>query len=508
MQASSRVVVNTLAQYARTLINIVLSLITVRIVLRTLGVDDYGIYTLVAGVVSMLTFITGALATTTQRYISYYQGVDDSQKLKEVFTNSFFIHIGLGLLVFLILAAITPLLFNGFLNIHVDRINAARHVYFCVIAIVFVTFVSSPFKALCIAHENIVFTSIIDVFDGFIKLFLVIVMAFITWDKLVYYGISLLLVQFVNFIVFLIYCSKRYNECVWPRINFINRGYIKEMISFAGWNVYSTGCWAGRQQGVAIVLNKMMNTAVNAAYGVGFHISSYANFLANAIAAAIQPQIVRNEGAGNRKQALWLTCTSCKFSFFLTAMIALPCIFEINSLLKLWLGSVPEYTALICVMALLTSLLNSLTSSLGHINQAVGNIKMYSIITNTPKLITILLVWLVLYMEMNIVWVVVFYVLIEFVCSWIRIPYIHKTAALDVTDFIDNVIIPEIAPTVICIITCYLCSKFIDFKFDFVITFVLSVIIYTVSIYKLGLSSREKDILMSILKRFKIGKSH
>lgn len=503
MQASSRVVVNTLAQYVRTIINIILSLITVRIVLRTLGVDDFGIYTLVAGVVSMLTFITGALATTTQRYISFYQGINDLQKLKSVFANSFLIQAGLGIFVLVILAAITPFLFNGFLNIPPERNSAAMYVYFCVITIVYLTFICSPFKALCIAHENIVFNSIIDVLDGFIKLVLVIFMAYVPWDNLIYYGLSLLLVQIVNFVVFLIYCRKKYEECIFPKLSFLNGTYVKEMISFAGWNVYSTGCWAGRQQGVAIVLNKMMNTAVNAAYGVGFQISSYTNFLANAIAAAIQPQIVRNEGAGNRKQALWLTCTSCKFSFFLTAMVVVPCIFEIDSLLLLWLGEVPEYTTLFCIMALLVSLFNSLTSSLGHMNQAVGNIKMYSILTNTPKLLTIPFAWFVLYMKLNIVWLVVVYVLIEFICSWIRIPFIHRTASLNIPEFVNNVLLPEIAPTILCIITCFMCSRLLNFRFDFIITFALSVIVYSFSILKWGLTSREKDILISIVNRFK-----
>ena len=503
MKASSRVVVNTLAQYARTIINIILSLITVRIVLRTLGVDDFGIYALVAGVVSMLTFVTGALATTTQRYISYYQGVNDLQRLKAVFANSFLIHIGLGFVALIVLTAITPLLFNGFLNIPPDRNVAACYVYLSVIAIVFITFICSPFKALCVAHENIVFNSIIDVLDGFIKLVLAIIMIFIPWDNLIYYGLSLVIVQLLNFIIFLAYCSRKYKECIWPKFSYYKSEYFNGMISFAGWNIYSTGCWVGRQQGVAIVLNKMMDTAVNAAYGVGFHISSYTNFLANAIAAAIQPQIVRNEGAGDRGHAMWLTFTSCKFSFYLTAMVVIPCLFEIDSLLSLWLGDVPNYTALFCVMSLLASLFNALTSSLGHINQAVGNIKMYSIITNTPKLLTIPFAWLILYLEMNVVWMVVIYVLIEFICSWIRIPYIHKTAGLDISVFVKTVITPEIFPTFLCILTSYVCQKMFVFKFDFIITFIFSFLFYTSAIYKWGLTNREKEILLGIVKRFK-----
>ncbi len=503
MQASSRVIVNTIAQYTRTIINIILSLMTVRIVLRTLGVVDFGIYSLVAGVVSMLTFVIGALATTTQRYISYYQDVNDLKLLKSVFANSLLIHLALGITVFVVLASITPLLFNGFLNIPTERNTAALYVYFCVITMVLVSFACSPFKALCVSHENIVFNSIIDILDGIIKLLLVLVMVYIPWDKLIYYGLSLLLVQILNLIVFLVYCGNKYHECVWPRFSYLNGKYVKGMLTFAGWNIYSTGCWVGRQQGVAIVLNKMMSATVNAAYGVGFHISSYTIFLANAIAAAIQPQIVRNEGAGNREQALWLTSISCKFSFFLTAVVVIPCIFEIDDILKLWLGNVPEYTSLFCIMALLASLFNSLTSSLGHINQAVGNIKMYSIITNTPKLFTILFAWIVLYLKISLVWVVIIYVLIELICACIRIPYIHKTVSLDISKFVGSILLPELIPTLFCFGVCFICSRTIEFKFDFVVTFALAFVLYAFAIYKMGLSKKEREIFANILSRLK-----
>lgn len=502
MRNSSRVVVNTVAQYARTIINIVLGFITVRIILRTLGVGDYGIYTLVAGVVSMLTFVTGALSTTTQRYISYNKGHNDIFKLKKVFVNSFYIHFGIGLAVLLLFVAATPLLFNGFLNIPEQRNQAAIFVYVCVILMVFISFVSSTFRALCVAHENIVFNTIIDILDSFIKLILVLIMVRVPWDKLMYYGLTTLLIQSINFVVFLVYCSRKYQECVMPSTKYFSEAEVKDMISFAGWNIYSTGCWVGREQGVAILLNKMMGTAINAAYGIGFQLSSYANFLSTAIAAAIQPQIVRNEGAGERNKSLWLTCVSCKFSFFLTAFISIPCMFEIDSLLQLWLGDVPQYTSLFCIMALLVSMSNAITSSLGHINQAVGKIKMYSILTNTPKVITIIIAWAFLYMGCPLIWVAISYVVIEFFCTWIRIPYIHMTAQLDTEAFWNVVIQPEISPTLLCAITCWACYKCLDFKYDFVITFLLSFVVYGLAIYKIGLSQQEREILKGIVLRF------
>lgn len=500
MRSSSRVVINTLVQYARTLINIIVMLWTVRIVLQTLGVEDYGIYTVVAGVVSMLSFVTGALVTTTQRYVSYYQGVNDPDNLKSVFANSLLIHMGLGAFIIVILFSVTPLLFNGFLNIPPTRVDAARYIYYIVIFVVFTTFITSPFRALCVAHENIVYSSIVDTCDSLIKLVLAIALIYIPFDKLIFYGFSSLFVHVFNLLAYAIYDRLRFEECIWPRVSYLNGDYVKGMMSFAGWNVYSTGCWAGRQQGVAIVLNKMMNATTNAAYGIGFQISSYTNFLANAIAAAIQPQIVRSEGGGQREHALWLTKVSCKFSFFLTSLLCIPFIFEIDSLLSIWLKDVPANTSLFCVMILVASMANALTGSLGHINQAVGNIKMYSIIMNTPKLLAIPVFWIVLKLDLGLVCAAILYVIIEFVCAWIRIPFIQRTTGLDMKDFLKTVIIPEIIPTLMCVLVCILCTK-MNFRFDFILTFIISILTYSISIYFLGLTKSEKKILNEIIDR-------
>ena len=202
MTSSYRAFVNTIAQYARTIINMVLSLYTVRLVLSILGESDFGIYTLVAGVVSMMAFATNSLVLTTQRFISFYQGRGDAEELKNVFSNSLIIHVLLAVLTLIILEFVSPLLFNGFLNIPVERVDAAKWVYQLVIVILSVTFISSPFRALLISHENIVYISIIDVLDGVLKAIFVSLLARVPFDKLVSYGVILLGVQLFNFLAF------------------------------------------------------------------------------------------------------------------------------------------------------------------------------------------------------------------------------------------------------------------------------------------------------------------
>ena len=185
MRNSKRVAVNTIAQYTRTVIIMLLSLYTVRVVLVTLGASDFGIYSIVAGVTTMLAFVTNALIKTTQRFISFYQGQNDMAKMKEVFSNSVFMHLVVGGLLVVVLLTLTPLLFNGFLNIDADRILAAKRLYYIVVVMLFVTFCTAPFRALLISHENIVYISVIDVLDGILRVVLVTVLTYVTFDKLV-----------------------------------------------------------------------------------------------------------------------------------------------------------------------------------------------------------------------------------------------------------------------------------------------------------------------------------
>ena len=158
MKASNRIILNTISQYIRTIINMVLSLYSSRLVLSILGVDDYGIYSLVAGVVSMLSFLTNSLVGSTQRFLSVHQGMGDMGKLREIFSNSLMLHIILGLFTSVILFAITPLLFNGFLNIPEQRMHVAKQLYILVVLMVSISFIASPYRALLVSHENIVYT--------------------------------------------------------------------------------------------------------------------------------------------------------------------------------------------------------------------------------------------------------------------------------------------------------------------------------------------------------------
>lgn len=499
MNSSTRVIVNTIAQYVKTFVNIILTLFSARLILEALGVIDFGLYSLLAGVTSMLAFATNALASTTQRFLSYHQGNSHIEKQKDIFANSFYIQLTLGLLTLTFLLMLTPFLFDGILNVPTERQNAAQWAYVIVAVILFVTFLCTPYRAILISHENIVYITFIDVIDGLLKVGLAVTLFHIGYDRLIGYSFFLLSIQLFNLMAIAIYAMKKYEECSIPSVKRIRKTYIRDISSYAGWNIFSVGCVMGRTQGIAILINRFFGTAVNAAYGLGFQIAGYVNFMSESLMNALRPQIVRAEGECNRKKMLWLSVLACKFSFYLLSCLAIPCIFEMDTLLTLWLGKVPEYAVLFCRMVLIASIVDSLTCGLGMANQAIGNIKQYSIAVYIPKLLTLPVSFLFVRLGLPIYWIAVLYIVFEFVSAIIRLPFLKVTGGLCVSSFVKNFFCRAIVPFMILLITASLCSHYLLHKFSFVITFVVSVSIYIIAIYLMGLTRIEKDIINGIL---------
>lgn len=499
MNSSTRVIVNTTAQYAKTFVNIILTLFSARLILEALGVTDFGLYSLLAGVTSMLAFATNALASTTQRFLSYHQGKSGIEQQKDIFANSFYIQLSLGLLTLVVLLALTPFLFDGILNVPTERVEAAQWTYVIVAIILFVTLLCTPYRAILISHENIVYITIIDIIDGILKVVLAVALFHISYDRLIGYALFLLSIQVFNLMSIAIYAIKKYEECSIPSARRIHKKYIKDISSYAGWNIYSVGCVMGRTQGIAILINHFFGAAVNAAYGLGFQIAGYVNFMSESLMNAIRPQIVRAEGEGNRERMLWLSEIASKFSFYLLSCLAIPCIFEMETLLTLWLGKVPEYAVLFCRMVLIASIVDSLTCGLGMANQAIGNIKQYSLAVNSVKLLTLPATLICIKVGFPILGIAVCYVSFEFLCAMIRLPFVKKNGGLDVVRFVKNVFAKDVIPFSVFVIITAVLATYLNFAFSFILTFAIAIPIYIVTIYSFGITEVEREIINSII---------
>ena len=492
MRASNRLIINTLAQYARTIINVLLSLYSARLVLLILGQSDFGLYSLVGGIVALLSFFTNSLVSATQRFLSIAQGKGNEIEVKEVFNNSIITHLALGALVVLVFELLTPVFFNGFLNIPSGREHAAIMVYHQVVAMLFISFIMSPYRAALISRENIVYISVIDVIDGVLKLVLVLLLPYASIDKLIAYGWIMLGIRMFNFLAFSVYANIKYEECSMPSVSMFKFGYVKELIVFAWWMMYQNFCIAGRNQGLAIVLNKMMSTIVNAAYGIGMQLSGYFSFLSSSFVTAVGPQLMKSEGGGNRQHMLYLAGFQSKISYLLLGMVAIPAIFEIDEILSVWLKDVPEYTSLFGVMFLASALIDQLTTGLGSAIQATGKIMLYSIVAYTPKFLILPLGWFFLVLDWPMWTVALLFFIIEAICMVLRLPITKKTINFRIRDFLLYVFKSVIIPTLVVVIVCFSIISYFDFHWRFLLTFAVSIPLYLIACYMFSLTEEEQ----------------
>lgn len=500
MTNSQRIIVNTAAQYTRTVLNVVLSLYSTRIILTALGQNDYGIYSVVAGVVAMLSFVTNALVTTTQRYLSFHHGAGDTGKIRLVFGNSVLLHMLIGVALAAVLCAVGPWVVNHLLNIAPERTEAALIVYFAAVAMLMLSFLTAPVRALFIARENIVYISVVDVLDGALKLVFAIWLSHIAYDRLIAYAGFMTSIQLFSLLAFVVYAAWKFEECHWPRLREWNRQYIRELSGFAGWTIYSTGCIIARTQGIAILLNRFLGTAINAAYGIALQVTGAVQFVSASILNAINPQIMKAEGSGDRQRMVMLAEYASKYAFLLLSMATIPLIAEMDAVLHLWLGEVPDHAAMFCRFILAAALCDQLTIGLTSANQAVGQIRNYSLIFYSIKLLTLVGAWICLRKQLPIESVMWCYVGFEFLSALVRLPLLRKMANVSITHFCKHVILRILVPTLSMTATAMAIVAAVDGHDRLLLTIVATLCVGVAATWFTALESSEKRLITNYMQ--------
>lgn len=502
MTNSQRIIVNTTAQYTRTIINVCLSLYSTRLILTALGQSDFGIYSVVAGVVTMLSFMTNALVTTTQRYLSFYHGKDDKEKVYQIFGNSVLLHLLIaGGLVLLLLSVTYPVMHN-MLHIEQERLTAATWVYGAAVLMLCLTFVTAPFRALFIARENIVYISIVDVLDGIFKLLIAIFLTNITcFDRLSIYAFMLTGISIFNLLAFSVYALKRFEECHIPRLKEWDKHHIKELSGFAGWNIYGTGCIVFRTQGMAIVINRFFGVVTNAAYGIAQQVTGSANFISSSILSAMSPQIIKAEGNANSDKMVVLSLMSCKYATLMMSFAAIPLIAEMPTILHVWLGSFPQETVLLCRGMLIAAVVDQWTIGLTTANQAVGKIAKFTFTVNTAKLLSLPASYICVKLGLPLMSIVVCFIVGEALCSLLRIPFITKVTNLTYTEFNRKVTWRVIVPIIADSLATWGLTVLTNAPYRAILTITLIPILGIALSFLFALTQNEKNIILTILKR-------
>lgn len=501
MTNSNRIIINTMAQYTRTTINVCLSLYSTRLILSALGQSDYGIYSVVGGVIAMMSFITNALVVTTQRFLSIYHGKNDPQKIRQIFGNSMLLHILIASILGMVLFCLGSWITHDFLNIVVERQQAAWYVYNAAIVMLMLTFITAPIRALFIARENIVYISIVDVVDGILKLLIAIGLSHIAYDHLVSYSVLMAGITLVNLLAFSIYASAKFPEFHLPRLRDWDKQFIKELSHFARWTTYSMGCIIGRNQGIAVVLNIFYGTIVNSAYGIAQQVLGAVQFISTSILNAMNPQIMKAEGSGDRSRMVRLCEYESKYAFLLLSLVAIPLIAEMDTVLHFWLGEVPKHAVMFCRFILAASLCDQISIGLTSANQAIGKIKIYNLVFYTLKLLVIILAWCCIKVGLPLVTIMWCYVGVELFTSLLRLPLMKRIAHIAILPFCKNVFMRIIMPLISMCGICAIIKENIDSPYRVFLTISSSLLIGFVTIWVTSLTPIEKEFAKSFLGR-------
>lgn len=372
-----RIVKNTFLLYIRMFLTIIVGLYTSRVVLNTLGVTDYGIYNVVGGIVAMLAFLNVAMTAASQRFISYELGKGDAERLQKIFSTSVNIHGLIAIVIFILAETIGLWFINTYLNIDIKRMSAANWVYQFSIFTFMASVFSVPYNSCIVAHEHMRAFAYISILDVLLKFAVVYMLLFINVDKLILYSVLVFVVSILVRICYVIYCKAYFKECRYHLI--FDKPLFMKMLAFAGWSIIGNLGFSFKDQISNVILNIFFGTTVNAARGIAMQVSGLINSFAGNFSMAINPQITKQYAAGNILESQKLVYAGARYSFYLLTLISIPFMINIDYILKLWLGIVPEYTSIFLILSLLVALLYVITGTVTTAIQATGDVKVFQI---------------------------------------------------------------------------------------------------------------------------------
>lgn len=503
MSTVDRVIKNTGYLYIKMAITIFVSLYSTRLILGSLGASDFGIFNIVGGAIAMLGFLNSTMANATQRFMSFAEGEGNLENKRKIFNLSLALHLLIAILtILLLLGAMFPL-FNGVFNIDEGRVPAAKVVYVCLIMSTVLTVINVPYDAVLNAHENMLYYSIIGVFEAVLKLTIAFICVTTNEDKLIVYSVLMACVPLITLSIMKVYCHKHYEECVISLKKYWDWNIVKQVFSFSGWNFLTAISSLLSAQGIGIVLNHFFGTVLNAAQGIAQQVNgALSNFSGNMM-KALNPVIVKNAGAKNVEAMNYATLAGCKFSALLTMFFALPVLLEAPYILQIWLNDVPDWASLYCILQLVQTIIIQTANSAATAIYAQGDIKGYALFKSIMNVMPILLVWFAftlgggpiwLYVPMIVVWAIGGNVVI--------LVYAKKKCDLSVSVYLKNVMLPLLG-TAFMMLLFGMISAFLfeNGPIKLIITCVLTTMAMILSMFLFSITKEEKMQLYQIISK-------
>lgn len=492
---TKRIAKNTLMLYVRMLFGMLVSLYTSRVVLRTLGVEDYGIFNVVGGVVAMLSFFNSSMATSTQRFLNYEMGKGDLARLKEVFCNAVNAHWLIGIVVVLLLESIGLWFVYNKLNIPVHQFDAAVWVYHCAVVSFFLSIINTPYNAAIVANERMGVYAYFSIVEIVLRLLIVYLLVLLPYNKLIVYSSLQLCVCVIMRVIYTMYCTKNFEECSY--VFSYNKKLVVQMFTFSGWMLF--GCLSDllSKQGVNILINIFFGPIYNTSRAIALQIQGAVGAFSSNFMFAVRPQIVKSYSTGDFNYMYQLVFSSSKMSFYLLLVCIAPVFICTDYIMNLWLGIIPEYSVLFTRFVLVELLIASAYEPIAQVNQASGKVKNYQLAISILFFLIFILTYVAYKMRFPIYYSFIISLLCAIIGLFLRIIILKKENDFPARSYLYKVIFPLFPIILLTIIPSWIIANLLPETFvSLIIVCIVCCICALLSIWTMGLNKLEKSFII------------
>ena len=502
---NKKIAKNTIFLGIRMVFVLLITLYTTRVVLSSLGVVDYGVYTVVAGFVTMCAFISTSMANGIQRYFNFELGKNGTEGAVQVFNTGFFIQVIFAAVIILFTELVGVWYVNHKMVIPPDRLYAARWLLQLSILNLTLSMLQVPFKASIMAHEKMDYYAIVSILDALLRLGVAFAIKYSPTDRLIFYGALVSVIHFINICLYTIYSKIHFEEIRFERG--FNKTLFKSMLVFSGWNLFGTFARTMRNQGLGMVLNLFFGPVVNAAQGVANQVSNGFNNLVANLSTASRPQIVQSYSQGNLDRSIRLMMSVSKLTTLLLYMVAYPILIEIDYVLQIWLGdNIPEGTRYLIIIVVITMFVSNLQSFISSIVHATGKMKTYQLTCSIINILIVPAAYFACKMGANVEIVFIIGFVIEVMVFIASIIILKHLIRFSVREYLKKVIMPVAMVMLITIIIPIIPHFLLPIGFvRFVLVLIIAILASSICSYYLGISNQEKEIVRTILR---IKKNH
>ena len=489
--------------FMRMVLVVFVGFFTSRVILNTLGIEDYGIYNIVGSVVIFLSFFKNALNNATYRYLTYDLGKGNREKLKQTFAMALNAHVILALIMLILLEFFGTYFLNNKLNIPTERLYAANWAFQFSLLTFIVEIIRTPFNSTIISHEHLNFYAYTSIIEVFLKLAVVYLLMLGNFDKLILYAFMLFIVALIMLAWYILYCYKNYTETHYKR--YWDTKILQSFTSYSGWSLIVNATDVTVQQCINFFFNIFGGVTINAAIGIANQVNNHLNHFLSSFTTSFNPQIIKSYAKNDLGYFMNLILSTSKISYFLLFSIAFPILLNINFLLKIWLVNPPQHTAIFLLFIVIHSLIDAISAPLWNAVHATGKLKTHQLLMSTIKIINIPVAYLLLHFEYPFYYAIASYAFLNGSCCIIRAIYMQHLINLSLKKYIIGVIMK-------CIIVSLLSSilPIIYFSYhsngweELFVSTALFYIPYFSLVYIIGLNQKEKEkVLFLLLSKIK-----